>query len=153
MTTPTLLFGLQIAGVEYTLRPGGYVVIFGNRSTIATVRSPEGLFLPGGGVENSEVPEAAAARETLEECGLQIRTRSFLCCVDEFVFCAEEAIHYRKRCSFFLAELSGAVSGREPEFELEWIQLSEAVAWLTHEGHRHAVRSAIASHSSTRTHF
>ena len=53
-------FGNIEDGVEYQLRAGGYLVVNNDQGHIAVVRSKNGYFLPGGGLEDTENPEEAA---------------------------------------------------------------------------------------------
>ena len=58
-------FGTPIEGVEYTLRPGGYLVArdrtggLAARDLIAVVETPAGLFLPGGGQDQTYVEDCS----------------------------------------------------------------------------------------------
>lgn len=132
-------FGAAAEGADYLLRPGGYVVARNARGEIATVSMPRGLFLPGGGQEGVETPEQAAVREALEECGLRVRLTGLLGRADELVYAAEEGVHYRKRCSFFSAELTGRVAGGEADHRLVWMAPEEAASRLSHQSQRWAV--------------
>jgi 8-oxo-dGTP pyrophosphatase MutT (NUDIX family) len=100
------------------------------------------LALLGGGQEEGESPEDAALREAEEECGLRIVLGRCLGVADELVFAAEERTHYRKRCTFFLAEVSGSSGLGEPDHELRWLSPREAVTLLPHESQRWAVAEA-----------
>ena len=135
-------FGLNVADVEYRLRPGGYAVIFSNDGEVAVVSTPKGLFLPGGGQCAAESAEKAAAREALEECGLRISIGASIGVADELVFAVEEGKHYRKRCAFFLAEITERLAAGEPDHELIWIAPEAAVTGLLHESQRWAVDAA-----------
>jgi 8-oxo-dGTP pyrophosphatase MutT (NUDIX family) len=131
-------------GATYVLRPGGYAVIFRCVGTVAVVSTPKGLFLPGGGQVPGESPEDAAIREAKEEGGLNISLGRVIGVADELVFDADEATHYRKRCSFFLAELMGSSGVGEPDHELVWLSPQGAVARLQQGSQRWAVSVAIA---------
>jgi 8-oxo-dGTP pyrophosphatase MutT (NUDIX family) len=118
-------FGIVTPGVVYRLRPGGYVVLL-RGGTIGVVATPAGLVLPGGGQEDGESAEAAAIREAAEECGLRVTLDRCIGVADELVFAAEEGIHYRKRCTFFLGEAAGRCGVGEPDHELLWLPIAEA---------------------------
>ncbi|MEW6733384.1 MAG: NUDIX domain-containing protein [Acidobacteriota bacterium] len=135
-------FGLLVSGVEYILRPGGYVVIFSSLGEVAVVSTPLGLYLPGGGQDLSESPEEAAVRETLEECGLQISLGKRIGIADELVFAAAESNYYRKRGVFFFAQVIGRVNTGEPDHKLIWITSERAVSELRHKSQRWAVYQA-----------
>ncbi|MFN2385096.1 MAG: GNAT family N-acetyltransferase [Thermoanaerobaculia bacterium] len=120
-------------------------MIRNGRGEVAVVRTPEGLFLPGGGQLAGESPEDAAVRETAEESGLRIELGACLGVADQLKFSASEGGHLRKRCTFFVARaLDGAREpASEPDHELLWLSPSEAAAKLSDESQRWAVRSAV----------
>jgi ADP-ribose pyrophosphatase YjhB (NUDIX family) len=132
-------FGKSKPRQDYQLRPGAYAVISG-RQGLALVRTPGGLFLPGGGVEKRESLEEALGREVFEECGLEVTVGAFIGTADEL--CKVRGKHVRKRCSFFWTPLAGdkAVTPMEADHELVWMGGSEALAQLTHESQRWALR-------------
>ena len=142
MAEDMLEFGAAVTGADYLLRPGGYVVVRNMRGEIAVVSTPRGFFLPGGGQEGGETPESAAAREAEEECGLGVRLVGLLGRADELVFAPEEGLHYRKRCSFFSAVLTGRGSGKEADHQLLWMRPEEAARRLSHQSQRWAVMEA-----------
>jgi 8-oxo-dGTP pyrophosphatase MutT (NUDIX family) len=128
--------------MDYVLRPGGYAVILDVAGNVAVVFTTQGLALPGGGQENAETPQDAAIRETREECGLRIILGQYIGVADELVFSKDENAHYRKRCTFFLAEVVETVGAGECDHELQWLPSEIAKATLTHESQRWAVSEA-----------
>ena len=124
------------------LRPGGYAVIFGDGGDVAAVSTPLGLALPGGGQNPGESPEGAAAREVEEECGLRVILGARIGVADELVFAADEQAHYRKRCTFFPAEIIGTAGAGEPDHELVWLSPQNAVVRLMHQSQRWAAAEA-----------
>jgi 8-oxo-dGTP pyrophosphatase MutT (NUDIX family) len=135
-------FGIAVSGVAYVLRPGGYAVLFNAAGEVATVSTPLGLALPGGGQDEGERPEEAAIREVREECGLRIVLGRRLGVADELVFAAEERTYYRKRCTFFFGEVIGSSATGEPDHRLLWLSPKHAVARLLHGSQRWAVSVA-----------
>jgi 8-oxo-dGTP diphosphatase len=136
-------FGDVSEGVEYTLRPGGYAVIFDDAGRIAVVETPDMFALPGGGQDPGESPEAAAVREAGEECSLAIRLEAPLGVADELAYAGEERIHYRKRCTFFTARATDRGGACEPGYSLHWMSPQEALTRLDHGSQRWAVAEAI----------
>jgi 8-oxo-dGTP diphosphatase len=140
MLETILQFGDQISGVDYVLRPGGYLVVRNSKSAIAVVATTRGYFLPGGGIEAGESAEQAAVREANEECGLSVVLKDSLGTADEFVFSGAEGLYYRKRCSFFSADFVSCNGDGEPDHRLMWMSVDEAVSRLSHKSQVWAVK-------------
>lgn len=66
------IFGEKQAGASYRTRPGAYLIAVSG-AQIASIRTPKGFFLPGGGVEPGETHEACILRECLEETGFLVQ--------------------------------------------------------------------------------
>jgi ADP-ribose pyrophosphatase YjhB (NUDIX family) len=137
-----LEFGMTFPEITYHLRHGGYAVIFNEAGEVATVSTPSVCGLPGGGQEEGESPEKAAIREAKEECGLDIVVGNLIGQADELVYASDELKHYRKRCAFFLAKVSGKSGHGEADHELKWLSPREAESRLSHESQRWAVANA-----------
>jgi len=135
-------FGMAVPGMTYILRPGGYAVIFNEAGEVATISTPTAWVLPGGGQEAGEAPDKAAIREAKEECGLDIVIGDFLGVADELVYATEAQMHYRKRCSFYVAKVASRSGAGEPDHKLTWLPPREAESRLRHESHRWAVSEA-----------
>ncbi len=136
------VYGRAVPGATYILRPGGYAVIFNAADEVAVIATPRGHHLPGGGQEAQETLPETAVREVREECGLEIRITSYLGTADELVYAPSEAAYFRKRGSFYLAEVIQRSAGCEPDHELRWISPAEAVEALVHGSHRWALSKA-----------
>jgi ADP-ribose pyrophosphatase YjhB (NUDIX family) len=135
-------FGTANPRTEYSLRPGGYVVILNGAGAVAVVSTPEGLALPGGGQSEVEKPEEAALREVQEECGLQVALSKCIGVADELVYAKAQRKHYRKRCTFFLGEMVCRSGVGEPDHKLLWLSPGEAITALRHGSQRWAVAEA-----------
>jgi ADP-ribose pyrophosphatase YjhB (NUDIX family) len=118
---------LEVAGLfggRYRRTEGAHVLVRDEEGRILVVRTTylgPGWMLPGGRVERSETPHAAAARETREETGIEVR-------VDRLVLVDA---HRRRNVSFIYA---GTVLGGtlEPQFgeiaEAGWLDREEIAA-------------------------
>lgn len=86
--------------------------------------------------EPYESPEAAAIRESYEECGSNIHVQSLIGTVDELVFAKAEGIYFRKRCTFYAAELIHQTQCGESDQHLVWVPLAQAGELLRFESQR-----------------
>ncbi len=108
---------------------------------IAVVRTPSGVFLPGGGLEQGEDPGQAVQREVAEECGFILKNVTQLGKAIEIVYSSDEGTCFEKVSTLFEAHLDRLVPRGEPDHELTWLTNSEAASMLTHASHRWAVQA------------
>jgi ADP-ribose pyrophosphatase YjhB (NUDIX family) len=138
-------FGVLEPDANYVLRPGGYAVIHGPVGKLAILATNGNFYLPGGGQNTGETAEDAAIRESLEECGLHIRITRQIGIADEVVYAALERTHFRKRCTFFAAELvSDEIGIGEADVTLVWMPAEQAISQLRHKSQRWAIRAYAA---------
>jgi 8-oxo-dGTP diphosphatase len=105
------VFGQRVAGASYVLRPSVYALITNAVGQVAVVRTAQGVFLPGGGIEMGETAEQAVQREVLEECGLAIRLLSRLPRALQLVYSQAELTYFEKVSTFFAAVVEEQRSG------------------------------------------
>jgi len=138
-------FGVRPERSPCTIRPSAYGVIEDARGRLALVRTADGIFLPGGGIESGETARGAVVRETLEECGLIVRVGTWSVRAVQFAYSRPESTHFEKRSTFIEAEIDGArARGQEADHELVWIETGLAARSLSHESHGWAVELWIA---------
>jgi ADP-ribose pyrophosphatase YjhB (NUDIX family) len=118
---------IEVAGLfggRYRRTEGAHVLVRDDQGRILVVRTTylgPGWMLPGGRVERSETPHAAAARETREETGMEVDVERLIL-VDA---------HRRRNVSFIYA---GTVVGGTlaPQFgeiaETGWVSREEIAA-------------------------
>ena len=138
--TEAPVFGRCPAGVTPVLRPSAYALIADADGRVAIVFTPEGVYLPGGGIEAGETPEQAVRREAVEECGFLVAPGGWTRRAIQLAFSVAEGVFFEKRCTFMDGTVTGA-SGSDVEeaHELRWVEPVAAVALLTHESHGWAV--------------
>ena len=118
---------MEVAGLfggRYRRTEGAHVLVREEEGRILVVRTTylgPGWMLPGGRVERSETPHAAAIRETREETGIEVR-------VDRLILLDA---HRRRNVSFVYA--ATAVGGTlAPQFgeiaEVGWLEREEIAA-------------------------
>lgn len=140
------IFGQREPGASYVRRPSAYAVVENGLGQVVLVRTIQGVFLPGGGIEEDETPEQAVLREVREECGLVVRLLSRLPDAVQLVYSHRERIHFEKVSAFFLAAVAEGHPPSAPEkgHEVRWVPLDDAKPLLSHESHRFALAAAEA---------
>jgi 8-oxo-dGTP diphosphatase len=138
--TEVPVFGSPPAQGHAVVRPSAYGLVTDGGARIGVVRTPQGRFLPGGGIERGEAPHQTVAREVLEECGLDVSVGSWGWRAVDFVYSPTERTHFEKRSTFVDARpLGPRTTARELDHELVWLPPQEAMASLAHPSHRWAV--------------
>jgi 8-oxo-dGTP pyrophosphatase MutT (NUDIX family)/GNAT superfamily N-acetyltransferase len=133
------VFGHPPEGSPAAVRPSAYGLVADDAGRLAVVRTPQGLYLPGGGLEGGESPVDAVVREVREECGLQVAVGSWRRRAVDFVYSSTDRTHFEKHSTFVDADVRGPrVAALEPDHELEWMAPGQAIADLSHPSHRWA---------------
>ena len=125
-------FGTEPGGAIIE-RPGAYAIIVDERSKIAVVRVPDGVYLPGGGIERGESVAEALRREVLEETGLEVEIISSMGVARQYAWRVD---WYNKIGHYFVCRPVGEGIPSEPDHTLEWWSKRRAMSDLTHEAQR-----------------
>ena len=134
------VFGERRDGAVYVVRPSAYALVADAHGRVAVVRSVDGIFLPGGGIDPGESPQDAIRREALEECGLVLRPGAWALHAVQFSYSRSEGAHFEKRSTFLDASIGGADSTRlHADHELIWASPFDATRLLSHASHSWAV--------------
>jgi 8-oxo-dGTP diphosphatase len=133
------VFGHAPDGTRPTLRPSAYALVSDADGRIAVVRTPQGLYLPGGGMDAGETVEDTVVREVREECGLVVRAASWRTRAVDIVFARAEQGWFEKRSTFVEATVVGdPVPAVDVDHALEWITPALASSALALPAHRWA---------------
>ncbi len=136
-------FGRPWPGREHKPRPGAYGVVFDAEGRLLVVEEFQRLYLPGGGLDPGETPEQALHREFEEETGYTVVIERAIGEAREYV--ADETpgvtAAFNKHCHLYAVRLTGGtgvptIDTNKPS----WVTVDEALAGLSNEAHRWAVR-------------
>jgi len=132
-------FGVPPAMECCVVRPGAYAIVH-DAGRVALVRTREGLFLPGGGIEPGEGVDDALVREVREETGLAVRPGEWSARAIAFVDAPAEMLHFEKRGTFVECAPAGPVAApSEPFHELVWVDAAAAAGIVGDASHRWAL--------------
>ena len=124
-------FGYQKPGVVYKERVGAYGVGFDKDGNIPVAMThlyngEKGYFLLGGGIEGNETHSECIKRESLEEAGLSVIPKEFICKGDYYHFIEQTRTDFHGIGYFYYMELNEVVaSATEPDHFLVWLTIDE----------------------------
>ncbi|MDP1873375.1 NUDIX domain-containing protein [Phenylobacterium sp.] len=137
-------FGAPEPARPYPDRPVAFGVGL-REGLVALVRvepadGPVRIDLPGGGIDPGETPEAAMAREFVEETGLEVRPLHLLTRADHF-FVNGAADSFNTRGFFYAVEVLAERPERkiEADHSLFWRNPDEALRLLSRDSHAWAL--------------
>lgn len=123
------------------IRPSAYGLLPDGEGRVAIVRSADGVYLPGGGIEEGETVPEALRREALEECGFQISLGAWTARAVQFAYSASEKARFEKRSTFIECAIERIDRSRlHPGHEVLWVDAESGAKLLTHASHGWAVR-------------
>lgn len=133
-------FGACVPWRGPVLRPSAYGLVGDEGERPAVVRTPSGVYLPGGGIEPGETPGEAIEREILEECGLVVGVGLWRTRAVQFVYSEAESTPFEKHCIFIECTVHApSVGGSEADHELLWVDPGRAPGLLAHPSQGWAV--------------
>jgi 8-oxo-dGTP diphosphatase len=137
-------FGVRLEDKQYRDRAGVYAVIFDNKGNTATVRTPKGNFLIGGGIDAGETHEECLKRECMEETGFDIGIREFVCKGDTYFYVEPRGRYVRLIGYFYVAELKEKLCKPvEEDHIFEWIPVEGMEPKMAMEQQAWAVKEAM----------
>ena len=135
-------FGEKKENVKYMSRPGVYIIFFNPKDEIGVIKTPKGLFLPGGGKNKNESDEECLKREMIEELGWKIKIGDLIGRNIQYLNLNRKFL--KLESNFYLGESFLKVS--EPEEEdhlLKWLSFDHFIENLHSEHQKWAVKEAI----------
>jgi len=124
-------------------RPGAYGCAVRGDELLVVV-APDGMFLPGGGLEDDEDAIAGLRRELAEETGFVLESARPFAQATQFVETVGGTV--AKLCSFLTCDVrEGLTDGVEDDHDAQWVPVETAAAGLTEAASRWAVRRLLDS--------
>jgi 8-oxo-dGTP diphosphatase len=140
----TVVFGICEPGISYRRRRAAYGVLMEADGSVGVIILANGYFwLPGGGVDMGETPEAALVREACEELARGVRIVAHLGHATEYFYSRDDDCHFQTEADLYRMELTEEL-GNQPEYRLDWRPVEEVLASLFLQCHRLAVESCCA---------
>lgn len=139
------MFGEQVPGLDYTLRPCSYGVVLDDAGRVAVVvKRGTFPFLPGGGAKPGEDEVATLLREVREELGVEAEVLEELGRARQFFVVPDEA-NFQAEMTLFRIRLGAPIPGgpAEEDLDLRWLPPEEVIPTFFHRAHAWAVRAAL----------
>jgi 8-oxo-dGTP diphosphatase len=125
-------------------RPGAYGVTF-SEGRLLVVEWQRRLYLPGGALQEGEVPEEVLRREVLEETGYEVARGVPLAQAKQYVNSPDG--YFNKICAFFAIEVGPRVRNYySPGHSPEWVSIDDAVPMIAEEASVWAVQRYLDLH-------
>jgi 8-oxo-dGTP diphosphatase len=125
-------------------RPGAYGVAM-NEGRLLVIEWQRHLYLPGGTLQDGELPEDALRREVLEETGYEMVRGVPLAQAKQYVNSPEG--YFNKICAFFALEVGPRVRNYySPGHSPEWVPIDDAVPAIAEEASVWAVQRYLDLH-------
>lgn len=163
-----VFFGSREPGYEYIVRPGTYGIGFGKQVEgemvhytvdspetlkqmpveerealyVGLVKTPRGLFIPGGGIEEGEDHEFCLKREFIEETGYEVEIKAFIGIGRLAGITPKSGRRVELEGHFYLIDYTQRTGGQvEDDHEFMWIPYEKAKADILLEHQRYVFNS------------
>lgn len=124
---------------KYTERNAAYLLYVNYRFLVPVIKSKDGFFLIGGGIEATENAATCLQRETMEEIGGQVGGLSLVCETRTYYSTEFNDMHTAHNY-FFYANSLNIYSNQHENLGLYWLTFSDAIKQLTLEHQRWALQ-------------
>jgi 8-oxo-dGTP diphosphatase len=140
MNNAVPVFGQIDTSVTYVDRPGAYGFLRNGNGDVAIIQTTFGFFLPGGGQDGAETPEAALRRELIEEIGYDLIHSRLIAQAIQYHWSKFYGQHFKKVGTFFEIKAVPMVPhpGYQNEHSLLWWPIEYAKTKLSQEFQRWA---------------
>jgi aminoglycoside 6'-N-acetyltransferase I len=130
--------------VVYRHRVGAYVVCLDDGGNVAVIKTPKGLFLPGGGLEGGENYVECLQRELIEETGHELKTGKYVGRASNYGYAPSLGCHLHTLGVFYMGYLGPQIARpTEVNHELTWVPAMEAAASMFPKSHSWAIQKAM----------
>jgi len=136
-------FGEMLENVNYIERIGIYGIFINDERKIATIKTPTGYFLPGGGIDEGESHKQCLQREFIEETGYEVTIVRYI---------GRASLYHRSKINqllhgigyFYNVNLKCKTCCKvEEDHELVWLEPDHCTKSLFLEHQRWAVAKAL----------
>ena len=124
-------FGLKKPNTVYKERIGAYGIGFDSNDKIPVAMThlyngQKGYFLLGGGIDNGERYVDCIIRECMEEAGLSVIPKQFICKGDYYHYIEQTNTYFHGTGYFYYMEINGVITEpTEPDHFLVWLTVDE----------------------------
>lgn len=119
-------FGSKFKDVNIIRRDCAYGVIIGENDNYGIVEVPQGYYLVGGGIKESESHEDCLTREVKEEIGYEIEIIDFIGTAAEYMYSKKTNQYYNKIGRFYKIKILNKTSKvSEHDHRLTWSNRAE----------------------------
>lgn len=130
-------FGEKTPGIAYPKREAVYALCVNKKSEVAVLKTPRGIFLPGGGIEAQEDYIACLVRECQEETGYAIANPIYIGSASLYDFAPSIKQHLEMVGHFYRVDFQAPngieihqVKGQEADKTLQWLSFEDAIKSL-----------------------
>lgn len=134
-------FGEKTSGIVYKDRVGAYAILVED-DKVAVIKTQKGYFLPGGGLDIDEIFEECIKRECLEEIGMSVIVKDFICKGDRYSWVDSVGYMHAIGYFYFVQGIDIISEPIEKDHELVWLNIENCCDCMYLEHQEWAVNQA-----------